>query len=58
MSCSTIDREELNDTERDGGLFSSLGGWQQNPIYSKYHLSNLEGGATVKQASPKRLTAL
>lgn len=31
---------------------------RENPIYSKYHLSNLRGGAIVMQASPKRLTAL
>lgn len=27
----------------------------ENPIYSKYHLSNSGGGATVKKASSKRL---
>lgn len=43
MSCGIADSVEYDDKEWDKGLFSSLVGGQQNPIYSKYHLGNLKG---------------
>lgn len=55
------DKVEGYRTECEEGLFFHhrvAGCRQENPIYSKYHLSNLAGGAIAKQASPKRLTAL